>query len=235
MNGRFERTGRKSRGLSTTAAIAAARRDNRAIETMVQVRCATKRGGRSRLILQRRKRGQPRFRPARTASTMSMAARNAASITKRAGPGKGKLGQGKTWTGQDLNRARLGQGKPGRPSFQQKRAQRPSQGFFRVFFQRPGRPGDEAVGTHQRGAGGRQSIGVAKPGLRIPQGRAPDAIDIELEPLELLGHGPGGIAPGPAGRSFSEGGRARRSRSRLRRPRRRSTRWYPACARPARL
>src|SRR5215470_15071702 len=46
--------------------------------------------GRSRLGPPRRKRGQPRFRPARTASTMSMAARNVADIAEEARPGKGE-------------------------------------------------------------------------------------------------------------------------------------------------
>src|SRR5262249_19923961 len=60
----------------------AARRSNRAFETMIQVRRATSRSGRSRLGPPRRTPGQPCARPARTASTMSMAARMAASISK---------------------------------------------------------------------------------------------------------------------------------------------------------
>ena len=59
----------------------AARPDSPAIETkMTSVRRHA--SGRSRLVLRSRKRGQPRFRPARTASTISTAARNVASISK---------------------------------------------------------------------------------------------------------------------------------------------------------
>ena len=53
-----------------------------ALETMVCAPVRRERGGRGQAHPPQRNRGQPRFRPARTASTISTAARNAASISK---------------------------------------------------------------------------------------------------------------------------------------------------------
>src|ERR1700730_16322010 len=52
------------------------------LETMILIRQSVKEANASRLFLQQRGAGQPRPRPARTASTMSTAAQNARSISK---------------------------------------------------------------------------------------------------------------------------------------------------------
>src|SRR5712671_7991843 len=75
----LETFGNRQPGISQ---IGRPRHDSRANETMVLCSVDHHGSGRSRLILHEREHAQPRPRPARTASIISMAAPNAASISK---------------------------------------------------------------------------------------------------------------------------------------------------------